>query len=54
MRPLERIAYSPIIQRAALGLPGGARMIVWTIVNVEQWDIDQPMPRTEVTKKLWA
>ena len=23
MRPLERIAYSPIIQRAALGLPDG-------------------------------
>jgi allantoinase len=49
MKPLERIAYSPITQRAPLRLPGGARMIVWTIVNVEEWDIDQPMPRTVLT-----
>jgi allantoinase len=49
MKPLERIAYSPITARAPLRLPGGARMIVWTIVNVEEWDIDQPMPRTVLT-----
>ena len=49
MKPLERIAYSPITRRAPLRLPGGARMIVWTIVNVEEWDIDQPMPRTVLT-----
>jgi peptidoglycan/xylan/chitin deacetylase (PgdA/CDA1 family) len=24
-------------------------MVVWTIVNVEEWDIDQPMPRTVLT-----
>jgi allantoinase len=49
MKPLERIAYSPITARAPLRLPGDARMIVWTIVNVEEWDIDQPMPRTVLT-----
>jgi allantoinase len=49
MKPLERIAYSPITARAPLRLPGGARMIVWTIVNVEEWDIDQLMPRTVLT-----
>jgi peptidoglycan/xylan/chitin deacetylase (PgdA/CDA1 family) len=49
MKPLERIAYSPITQRRPLRLPGGARMVVWTIVNVEEWDIDQPMPRTVLT-----
>jgi peptidoglycan/xylan/chitin deacetylase (PgdA/CDA1 family) len=46
MKPLERISYSPITTRPALKLPGGARMVVWTIVNIEEWDIDQAMPRT--------
>src|ERR671923_2623033 len=49
MKPLERLGYSPIPQRRPLKLPGGARMVVWTIVNVEEWDIDQPMPRTVLT-----
>jgi len=49
MKPLERIGYSPITQRKPLRLPGGARMVVWTIVNVEEWDIDQAMPRTVLT-----
>jgi peptidoglycan/xylan/chitin deacetylase (PgdA/CDA1 family) len=30
-------------------LPGGARMVVWCIVNDEEWDILQPMPRTVLT-----
>src|SRR5713226_10053856 len=49
MKHNERIAYSPITERSALGLPGGARMAVWVIVNVEEWDIDQTMPRTVLT-----
>ena len=49
MLPTERIAYSPISSRAPLKLPGGARMVVWTIVNVEAWDINQTMPRTVLT-----
>ena len=49
MLPTERIRYSPINSRAPLKLPGGARMVVWTIVNVEEWDINQPMPRTVLT-----
>jgi allantoinase len=49
MKPLERIGYSPITQRAPLTLPEGARMVVWTIVNIEEWDIDQAMPRTVLT-----
>ena len=32
------IAYSAITERPALKLPGGARMAVWVIVNVEEWD----------------
>lgn len=49
MRPHARLAYSPITDRPRLQLPGGARLVVWTIVNVEEWDIDQPMPRTVLT-----
>jgi peptidoglycan/xylan/chitin deacetylase (PgdA/CDA1 family) len=49
MKPTERISYSPISERPPLKLPGGARMAVWVIVNVEEWDIDQPMPRTVLT-----
>jgi peptidoglycan/xylan/chitin deacetylase (PgdA/CDA1 family) len=49
MRPAERLDYSPINQRKPLRLPDGARMAVWTIVNVEEWDIDRPMPRTVLT-----
>ena len=49
MKPLERIRYSPITERKPLRLPNGARMVCWTIVNVEEWDIDQTMPRTVLT-----
>jgi allantoinase len=49
MKPLERIPYSPISERPPLRLPGGARLAVWVIVNVEEWDIDQTMPRTVLT-----
>jgi allantoinase len=46
MLPTERLAYSPITKRKPLALPNGARMVVWTITNVEEWDATQPMPRT--------
>ena len=46
MLPKDRIAYSPIAARPPLRLPGGARVAVWTIVNVEEWSIERPMPRT--------
>ena len=46
MMPTERVTYAPISGRKKLMLPGGARMAVWVIVNVEEWDILSPMPRT--------
>jgi allantoinase len=49
MLPSERIAYSAISERPPLKLPGGARMAVWVIINVEEWDATQPMPRTVLT-----
>jgi len=47
--PTDRLTYSPIDERAPLRLPSGARMAVWVIVNVEEWDPTQPMPRTVLT-----
>jgi len=44
--PKERVPYSAIVDRPPLRLPGGARVAVWTIVNVEDWSIERPMPRT--------
>jgi allantoinase len=42
----DRVPYTPIHARPKLALPGGARVAVWTIVNVENWDPQAPMPRT--------
>ena len=41
----RRLDYSPIIDRRPLKLPDGARIAVWVIVNVEEWDINEPMAR---------
>jgi hypothetical protein len=49
MLPADRIAYSAITERGPLKLPDGARMVVWVVVNVEEWDPTQPMPRTVLT-----
>jgi peptidoglycan/xylan/chitin deacetylase (PgdA/CDA1 family) len=49
MLPTERLDYSPISDRPRLILPGGARMALWVIVNVEEWDINETMPRTVLT-----
>ena len=42
----ERVPYAPIHRRPKLALPGGARVAVYTIVNVENWQPDVAMPRT--------
>ena len=42
----DRLPYQPIHRRPALSLPNNARVAVWTIVNVENWSPDAPMPRT--------
>ena len=43
--PQRRFDYSAIVDRPRLVLPDGARIAVWTIVNVEEWDIESAMPR---------
>jgi len=49
MLPTERIAYSPIAGREKLSFPGGERMAVWVIVNIEEWNPQETMPRTVLT-----
>ena len=44
--PNPRADYAPIFDRPPLLLPEGARVAVWLIINVEEWDINQPMART--------
>jgi len=43
--PRERAPFSAIVDRPPLRLPNGARLVFWTIVNLEVWDIARPMPR---------
>ncbi|QRG09670.1 polysaccharide deacetylase family protein [Xanthobacter dioxanivorans] len=45
MLPRDRAPYSAIVDRPPLKLPGGARVVLWTIVNLEVWDISRPMAR---------
>ncbi len=40
-----RVPYVPIHKRPKLVLPDGAKIAVWTIVNVENWRPSHPMPR---------
>jgi peptidoglycan/xylan/chitin deacetylase (PgdA/CDA1 family) len=46
MLPTERFTYAPIVGRPQLRLPGGARLAVWVIVNVEEWNPLEQLPRT--------
>lgn len=41
-----RADYVPITNRKPLKLPGNARVAVWPVINVEEWDINTPMART--------
>jgi allantoinase len=45
MIPRERCDYSAIVDRPPLKLPGNARLVFWSIVNLEVWDIGRAMPR---------
>lgn len=49
MKPSERLEYSAITDRAPRTLPGGKKVAVWVIVNIEEWSDEEPMPRTVLT-----
>ena len=46
MRLTDRIPYQAIVDRPKLTLPDGKKIAVWVILNVEEWGIERPMPRT--------
>ena len=50
--PKDRVPYSAIVDRPPLVLPDSARMVVWIIVNVEEWGIERTMPRTVLTPPM--
>ncbi len=45
----DRIEYSAIVDRKPLTLPDGGRLIVWPIVNLEEWVPTEPLPRRILT-----
>ncbi|QCI64604.1 polysaccharide deacetylase family protein [Phreatobacter stygius] len=45
MRPELRLPYRASIDRPRLALAPGKLVAVWPVVNVENWRIDNPMPR---------
>lgn len=48
-RPEQRFAFSAMCSRQRWQLPEGKRLAVYTVVNVEEWDIEKPVPREYVT-----
>jgi peptidoglycan/xylan/chitin deacetylase (PgdA/CDA1 family) len=47
--PRDRFDYVPLPARKPWKLPRGARIAVWTIVNVEEWDFEKAMARQYLT-----
>src|SRR5262249_58956239 len=43
--PRDRFAYSSPFTRPKLKLPGKGRIIIWSVVNIEEWEITRPMAR---------
>jgi allantoinase len=48
----DRIPYQASIDRPKLSLPGGKRIAVWVILNVEEWRIEGAMPRTVLSPPM--
>jgi hypothetical protein len=45
MRPEQRLRNTASADRPGVSGPNSKRLIVWPVVNVEHWLIDNPMPR---------
>jgi peptidoglycan/xylan/chitin deacetylase (PgdA/CDA1 family) len=48
----DRVPYQAIVDRPKLTLPDGKRIAVWVILNVEEWRIEGPMPRTVLSPPM--
>ena len=49
MHPRDRLAYSPIENRAPLAFPKGVRLVVWPVLALEEWDMTRPMARMVIS-----
>lgn len=48
----DRIPYQALFDRPKLRLPGGKKLAVWVILNVEDWRIENSMPRTVLSPPM--
>jgi allantoinase len=48
----DRIPYQALIDRPKLALPGGKKLAFWVILNVEDWRIENAMPRTVLSPPM--
>ena len=48
----DRIPYQAQVDRPKLTLPGGKKLAVWVILNVEEWRIENAMPRTVLSPPM--
>ncbi len=48
----DRIPYQAQVDRPKLRLPGGKKLAVWVILNVEEWRIENAMPRTVLSPPM--
>jgi allantoinase len=48
----DRIHYQAQVDRPKLTLPGGKKLAVWIILNVEEWRIENAMPRTVLSPPM--
>jgi len=48
----DRIPYLAQVDRPKLKLPDGKKLAVWVILNVEEWRIENAMPRTVLSPPM--
>jgi len=48
----DRIPYQAQVDRPKLNLPDGKQLAVWVILNVEEWRIENAMPRTVLSPPM--
>jgi peptidoglycan/xylan/chitin deacetylase (PgdA/CDA1 family) len=48
----DRIPYQSLFDRPKLKLPGGKKLAFWVILNVEDWRIENSMPRTVLSPPM--
>jgi hypothetical protein len=53
-KTVHRLDYQAAIDRPKLALPGGGRVAIFLVVNLERWDLDRPMPRQVLTSPQGA